>query len=166
MQEAVWESLRLQAEMASGLEKVLQRGKGGGQETELEYRINSTQQKIRHNTVLRSTLYESLCDGTLTKAEYQGMKVEYDRKAMELEGELNRLQEERHEYNERLSSWKKWLAALKESQAEKNITREMALELIQSIQVSGYNDLEIIWNFADEFAHMAETTDCGRKGAR
>lgn len=166
VQEAVWESLRLQAEMASGPEKVLQRGKGGGQETELEYRINSTQQKIRHNTVLRSTLYESLCDGTLTKAEYQGMKVEYDRKAMELEGELNRLQEERHEYNERLSSWKKWLAALKESQAEKNITREMALELIQSIQVSGYNDLEIIWNFADEFAHMAETTDCGRKGAR
>ena len=60
--------------------------------------LTAHSRKSGNNTVLRSTLYESLCDGTLTKAEYQGMKVEYDRKAMELEGELNRLQEERHEY--------------------------------------------------------------------
>lgn len=166
VQEAVWESLRLQAEMASGLEKSLQRKKGCGQETELGYRISSIQQKIRHNTALRSTLYESLCDGTLTKAEYQALKVEYDRKAMELEGELEGLQEERREYNERLSSWKKWLAALKESRTEKAVTREMALELIQSIRVSGYNELEIVWNFADEFARMAEIAGSGRKEAR
>lgn len=165
VQEAVWESLRMQAEMASGLEKMLQQKKSCGQEKELGYRIGGIRQKIRHNTALRSTLYESLCDGTLTKEEYQGLKAEYDRKAMELERELEGLQREDRECSERLASWEKWLAALKESQAEKAVTRKMALELIQSIQVSGYNDLEITWNFKDEFARMAEIEGGGRKGA-
>lgn len=165
VQEAVWESLRLQAQMASEFKKVLQQKKSCGQEEELGYKISSVQQKIRRNTLLRSTLYESLCEGTLTKAEYQALKVEYDRKAMELEGELEGLQRESSERSERRISCKKWLAALKESQAEKAITREMALELIQSIRVSGYNELEIIWNFKDEFAHMAEIAGCDWKGA-
>ena len=164
VQDAVWESLRLQAEMASGLEKVMRQRKNCGQEKELEYGISSIQQKIRHNTVLRSTLYESLCDGTLTKIEYQTLKLEYDRKAEELASELEELQSKRCEIRERLSDWKNWLAALKEAQAQKVITRKMAMELIQSIQVSGYNELEIIWNFKDEFERMAEMAGCGRKG--
>lgn len=164
VQDAVWESLRLQAEMASGLEKVMRQRKNCGQEKELEYGISSIQQKIRHNTVLRSTLYESLCDSTLTKTEYQTLKLEYDRKAKELESELEELQSKRCEIRERLSDWKNWLAALKEAQAQKVITRKMAMELIRSIQVSGYNELEIIWNFKDEFERMAEMAGCGRKG--
>lgn len=164
VQDAVWESLRLQAEMASDLEKVMRQRKNCGQERELEYGISSIQQKIRHNTVLRSTLYESLCDGILTKTEYQTLKLEYDRKAKELESELEGLQSKRCEIRERLSDWKNWLATLKETQAQKVITRKMAMELIQFIQVSGYNELEIIWNFKDEFDRMAEMAGCGRKG--
>ena len=52
------------------------------------------------------------------------------------------------------------------------ITRELALELIQSIRVSGYNELEIVWSFRDEFTCIAERAvhaeGCGigiRKGA-
>ena len=130
----------------------------------MEYGISSIKQKFRHNTVLRSTLYESLCDSTLTKTEYQTLKLEYDRKAKELESELEELQSKRCEIRERLSDWKNWLAALKEAQAQKVITRKMAMELIRSIQVSGYNELEIIWNFKDEFERMAEMAGCGRKG--
>jgi len=165
VQEAVWESLRLQAEMASAMEKMLQQKKSGGREKELEYRISGIQQKIRHNTALRSTLYEALYGGALTKAEYQGLKAECDQKTMALEGELEGLQREKRECSERLASWKKWLSALKENQAEKVVTRKMALELIGSIQVSGYHELEITWNFKDESVRMAETADCGRKGA-
>lgn len=162
VQEAVWESLRLQAEMAVDLEKTLQQKKSCGQKEAIEDSVSGTQQKIRRNTVLRSTLYESLCDGTLTKAEYQMLKVGYDEKARELNEELERLQRESHECDERLSSCKNWIAALKESQTEKSITRKMAVELIQSIQVSGYNELNIRWKFRDEFERMA---GCGRKGA-
>lgn len=164
VQEAVWESLRLQAEVAMNLEKTLQQKKSYGQKEAIEDRISGIQQKTRHNTALRSTLYESLCDGTLTKVEYQTLKVEYDEKARELKEELERLQRESHECDERLSSCKNWIAALKQSPTEKSITRKMAVELIQSIQVSGYNELNIIWNFKDEFARMADMAGCDRKG--
>ena len=32
----------------------------------------------------------------------------------------------------------------------------MALELIRQIRVSGYNEVEITWNFQDEFARLAQ----------
>ncbi|MCM1064234.1 MAG: recombinase family protein [Eubacterium sp.] len=164
VQGAVLESLRLQAEMATGLEKALQQKAGTVREKEQGHEISRIQQKIRRNTALRGTLYESFCDGILTKAEYQELKAEYDQKAMELERELEGLQRESRERSDSVSSWKRWLAALKETKGAKTVTREMALGLIHSIRVSGYNELEIIWNFKDEFERMAEMIAFSRKG--
>ena len=50
------------------------------------------------------------------------------------------------------------------------LTRQMALELIECIRVSGYNEVEIIWNFQDEFTRLIQeaerfenTTDASRE---
>ena len=170
IKEAVLQSLRLQIEMALDIEKLLQRMQkqcGTSQHRkQLEDKICSVQQKIKRSTALRSTLYESLCDGTLTKAEYLSLKEEYDQKAQEFEKEQAGLQKEEQDYKSIFSSWERWLASLKQYQGEKTITRKMALELIQSIRVSGYNELEIVWSFRDEFYRIAEMAvhaeSCGK----
>lgn len=117
----------------------------------------------------------------MTKAEYLSLKEEYDQKAQELERELAEFQKEEQDYKKRFSSWEELLASLKgyygflegekgnsdEPQKEKNITRKMALELIQSIRVSGYNELQIVWNFQDAFVRMKEMVThaekCGKE---
>ena len=35
----------------------------------------------------------------------------------------------------------------------------MAVELIKQIRVSGYNEVEIIWNFQDEFARLFQEAE-------
>ncbi|MDE5893970.1 MAG: hypothetical protein K2H45_13710, partial [Acetatifactor sp.] len=190
IQEAVLQSLCLQIEMVLDGERLLrQLQKQGGtlwQKEALEDKISSVQQQMKRNAALRSTLYESLCDGTLTKAEYLSLKEEYDQRAQELERELAEFQKEEQDYKSRLSSWEEWLVSLKGycgfmegktgipngCRRKGGITREFALELIQSIRVSGYNELEIVWSFRDEFTCIAEgaayAEGCGtgiRKGA-
>lgn len=186
IQEAVLQSLGLQMEVAPNRERLQTQGGTFWQRKDLEDKINSVQQQIKRNAALRSTLYEALCDGTLTKAEYLSMKAEYHRKAQELENELTGLREEEQDDRNRLPSREEWLASLNgyfasiegetdtsnECRIEKTITRKMALELIRSIHVTGYNEIEIVWNFRDEFARIAEMAvqaeGCGtgiRKGA-
>ncbi len=147
LQEAVSRSLRMQAEAVPGLNKKIKKegciqihGKGP------DGRLNQVQQKIKRNTSLRGTLYESFCDGALTKAEYLSFKEEYDRKVSELEREMEVIRKEAAGNRACSVSPEKYGAFL-DGQA---ITRGMALEMIQSIRVSGYNDLEILWNFRDE----------------
>lgn len=168
IQEAVSRSLRLQMEAVLDLERRIK--KGGVirmQEKGLDGKLSSIRQKIKRNTALRSTLYESLCDGTLTKAEYLSLKAEYDRKASELEGEMERVRQEAEECKARSASWEGWTVSLKKHCAlldGQAVTRGMALELIQSIRVSGYNDLEIIWNFRDEIARMDKMAALAENG--
>ncbi len=162
IQEAVLQSLRLQIEMVLDMERLLRLlQKQGGifqRRKELEDKISSVQQQMKRNTALRSTLYESLCDGTLTKAEYLSWKEEYDRKAQEFEKELAGLQKEEQDNRNSFLSCEEWLFSLKRYRGEETITRKMALEWIWCIRVFGYNELEIVWNFRDEFVCMAEIT--------
>ena len=45
---------------------------------------------------------------------------------------------------------------MKNYEGEKAVTKKMVSELIRCIKVSGYNKIEIIWNFQDEFDRIAQ----------
>lgn len=77
------------------------------------------------------------------------------------------VRQEAEECKTRSASWEGWTVSLKKHCAlldGQAVTRGMALELIQSIRVSGYNDLEIIWNFRDEIARMDKMAALAENG--
>lgn len=165
LKEAVLLALRVQTDLALDLEKILRRiqGQGSFQKKcrELSEDIARVQKETKRNTSLRSSLFESYCDHTLTEAEYLSMKAEYDRRAQELAAELGQLEAEKKKYTHDLSPQNGWIASLKKYQKEETITRKMAEELIQRITVSGYNEINITWNFQDEFARLAAHAESG-----
>ena len=72
---------------------------------------------------------------------------------------MESIRQEASEFRAQSAAWERWAGSIKEYCAlldGQTITRGMALELIQSIRVSNYNDLEITWNFQDEFARTAQ----------
>ena len=84
------------------------------------------------------------------------MKMKYGVEAEELKAELEVLEREEEEAIRSLSPQNKWISALMRCQGEKAVTQEMAKEFIRCIKVYGYNELEIIWNFQDEFIRLEE----------
>lgn len=156
---AVLSALRAQTDMALDLEQMLEslqeQDSFQKKSVELARKIREVQRKAKRNASMRGCLFESFCDHTLTEAEYRSMKTAYDREAKILAEELELLEAENRDCTCVLSPQNEWINALKKYHGEKAVTREMAVELIRCIRVSGYNEIEIIWNFQDEFAHLA-----------
>lgn len=160
LKEAVFHALRVEAEAALELEGLLERAqkKSGFRKKQeaLKEQIRLLKQDIGRNTAYRSALFESFCDHTLTEQEYVSLKQEYDRKAASCQKELEELEREEQDLAKAVSPQNQWIKALKKCQAEKAVTREMAVGLIDHIKVTGYNGIEIVWNFKDEFARLEE----------
>lgn len=157
--EAVFSALRAQMDVALDLEHMLEdlQEQGGFQKKcrELSEQIRKVRRKAKRNASLRGSLFEAYCDHTLTEAEYRSMKTAYEAEAQELAEELGLLEEKNKSYICGLSPQNKWIAALKKYRDEKAITREMAVELIRCIRVSCNREIEIVWNFGDEFVRLA-----------
>ena len=164
--ECVLQTLRVQVGLAVELEVLLRQLQAqpefNARRRRLTDSIGQIQQRIRRNTTLRGSLFESYSDHILTETEFLSMKAQYEKEAEQLKEELARLQEEERLNVHTISPQNEWITALKKYQGEKAVTREMALELIKCIRISGYNEIEIVWNFQDEFTRLFHQT---RKGA-
>ena len=53
---------------------------------------------------------------------------------------------------------------MKSYEGEKAVTKKMVSELIQCIKVSGYHEIEIIWNFQDVFERIAREIGNTKEG--
>ncbi len=156
--ETVAQALRIQVQLALDLEEILgkvRKLKGcQGKDKELDGQIGKLQAGIKRNAALRSTLFESYTEHTLTEKEYVSMKAEYDKEARELKEKLSVLEKEKQEAGHVHETREGWVSTLKKYQGFRTVTREMAVELISCIRVSGHHELEIVWNFQDVFAGL------------
>ncbi len=160
LKEAVFHALRIETEAALKLEDLLKRTQQKSdfrkKQEALTEQIGLVKQNIGRNAAYRLALFESFSDHTLTEQEYVSLKQEYDRKAADYQKELERLEKEEKTYSQTMSPQNRWIKALKNCRTEKTVTREMAVELIDQIKVTGYNEIEIVWNFKDEFTSLEE----------
>ena len=118
--------------------------------------IGAMKQKIGRNAAYRAALFESFSDHTLTEQEYVSLKQEYDRNAEAYGKELEELEQEEKIYSKTITPQNQWITALKKYQAKETVTRELLVELVDHIKVTGYNEIEIVWNFRDELAMLEE----------
>lgn len=158
--EAVFHALRIEIEAALKLEDLLKRTqkKSGFREKHEAVigQIGAMKQKIGRNAAYRAALFESFSDHTLTEQEYVSLKQEYDRNAEVYGKELEELEQEEKIYSKTITPQNQWITALKKYQAKETVTRELLVELVDHIKVTGYNEIEIVWNFRDELAMLEE----------
>ena len=173
LKECILQSLQVQIGLAVELEGMLERlqkkTKFREKGEELSDRKKQLQQKIKRNISLRGSLYESLSDHTLTEAEYLSLKRQYEEDAERLREELEEAEKEERQGIWALSLQNKWITTLKKYQkrmasGEKlELSRQMAVELVKQIRVSGYSEVGITWNFQDEFARLFQEAESFEK---
>ncbi len=169
LKECILQSLYVQIGLAVELEGMLERlwKKPEFREKvkELSDKKKRLQKKIKRNISMRGLLYESLNDHTLTETEYLSMKRECEEEVEKLQEELEEVEKEEQQGIKALFPQNKWIITLKKYQEEKTagekmkISRQMAVELIKQIRVSGYNEVEITWNFQDEFVRLVREVE-------
>lgn len=165
--QAVFKEFQAQLVKAGELANLLKRLQGRtdfqAKKNELAEQIKKLQQEIMRNTSYREGLFEEYTAQTLTEQEYLSYKQKYDQRAADYGTKLARLQREEELLSKTLTPQNEWLTALKKYRQEKVITRKMVQELIHHIKVTGYNEIEIVWNFKDEFQRLFQDTKEGKE---
>lgn len=156
--ECVFTALQSQIDLAVDMEKILERlnRQEDFQKAQKEVRdkINAKRRELKRITFLKGSLFESYTDHLLSEDEYLYAKQGYDKDIQTLQDELEVLERESMTYEKTLTPQNEWIQAFQKHKDKSSITREMALELIQCIRVSGYNTIEIVWNFGDEYTKI------------
>lgn len=164
--ELVYQEVSKRIEQSVELERLVERlnKRNGNTKDNLQAKIADVQRKISYIQELRATLYESYVDKLLSETEYIEMKARYDTDADRYRKQLEALQAESLIHDQTLTPQNKWLTAIRKFRDEREVTREMAVALIDKIIVSGYNSTEIIWNFKDELTAIEQyAKEAGKK---
>ncbi|NJD02782.1 MAG: recombinase family protein [Ruminiclostridium sp.] len=153
--ECVYTTLQSQIDLAVDMERILERlNRQEHFQTarkKVEEKISTTRQKLKRIVFLKGSLFESYTNHLLSEDEYLYSKKSYDEDIGRLQIELAALERESIKYEKTLSPQNEWIKAFQKYKGKTSITREMTLELIQCIWVSGYNTIEIVWNYGDEY---------------
>ena len=113
--------------------------------------ISENERRLEHAQNCKSRLYENLVEGMITKEEYASYKVKYTRQAEEIKAAITALKEKLKDVLENKSERNRWISHFTQFEFMETLDRKALIHMVQSIQVRGKNELDIRFNYMDEY---------------
>ena len=110
---------------------------------------------------LKTSIYEDMKQGILTKEEYLTAKKRYAEKISNLETELDKKQAEMDDFEQCMSGENRWLKAFLNFRDAKELTREMAVSLLEKVEVYQDKRIHIQFRFRNEFEYLTSVLQSG-----
>ncbi len=170
--DMVLKQIKLQIALAVETDSLLERMKRSDSQSAI-YRMKKkeTEQakdELQRYIYLKTSIYEDLKQGILTKDEYLTAKERYTRKISELETELSSKQNELAHFKQCMSGENRWLKTVLDFRDAKELTRDMAVSLLEKVEIYEGKRIHIRFRFRNEYEYfmnqLAERgKDCGRE---
>ncbi len=109
------------------------------------------QEEAEKYTRLKTSLYESLVDGIVSKGEYLELKSLYDGKLQEAQAAMERLREEMGSLLQNRTGGTHWIEQFKKHRNLTELTRHIAVTLIDRIEVCGDCRIQIRFKYQDSY---------------
>jgi len=116
--------------------------------------IAAIQRDLQSNTKKLGGLYENYVFGLLDEHQYIYTKKEYERKETALKQELAELSRKKTVLADALASDNRWTQAAQAFINPVELTRDMAVALIEHIEVRSLDEIEIVLKYRDEYAML------------
>lgn len=114
-------------------------------------RLISKQEEIKRYQQLKATLYESLTDGLIDKAEYLELKAVYDGKMRDAQAAETKLREELENALQNRTQDSRWIGYFKAYHNIDKLDRRMVVTLIEKILVYEDCRLEIKFQYQSDY---------------
>ena len=115
---------------------------------ELDGKIARLQAKTERNTEYRKRAYEQFMDDILSKEEYLELKQMYENENRQYQKELAVLRQEEQKQQETVNQAKTWMEHFNRRKlTEKQLTRDVLVELIDKIYVYPDQKIDIYFKF-------------------
>ena len=153
--ECVRENLKAYIDNVVSLDALLQ---GIDQETinqtmvkEYTDHITDNERRLEQTLEFKARLYENLVSGTLTREEYASYKANYTRQAEQIRASIQALKDKLNDVLENKSERNRWISHFTEFSSLETLDRKAIVHFIKSIRVVGKKELDITFNFQDEY---------------
>ena len=130
-------------EIINKVNKITYKNENNGIEKNISYKQN----EIVRLSNFKMSLYEDLKNEIITKEEYIEYKKKYEKNIEELKEHIQNLENEKQKYEIQKNDKNEWLENFKNQRKITILTRNILLELINSIYVHENGDITIKFNF-------------------
>ena len=113
--------------------------------------IKSNEEQLARVEKFKRNLYESLVNGALSKEEFLQYKQEYSTKAEKIKAAIQGWSDKLSEVLENRGERSRWLNHFLQFAEKKEIDRSVVSRLIQSIKISADKQIEVRFNYQDEY---------------
>jgi site-specific DNA recombinase len=113
--------------------------------------ITENEKQLAFVQGFKAKLYENMINGILTKEEYLSFKNKYDSDIARLQEGIALLKKKFDDVLDNRSERNRWMMHFKRFSTLQELDRKAVIQLIQSISIVGKHDLEITFNYQDEY---------------
>jgi DNA invertase Pin-like site-specific DNA recombinase len=164
---AVYAALRaeilLACDTAAIIEKLNRESSHKSRLSRFDAEIEEAEREIKRIASLRQGVYEDFASKLLTASEYQFATEKYDADSDRQQARLEAAKHDKAQYSESSTPVNKWLAAFTRFIDAKELTADMAKALIERVEVSNRNRVEVKFKFRDELAAIHKFAESGKK---
>ncbi|GHU94495.1 hypothetical protein FACS1894208_05680 [Clostridia bacterium] len=123
--------------------------------------IADNERQLEQINRFKSTLYEHMITGVITKADYSGLKVKYTIDENTLRDALSKLNIERDDILAGKSERLQWAERFKAFENISALDRRTVLNLIQSVKIINKTEMQITFAYQSEFESVLPLCDKG-----
>ena len=117
----------------------------------LQTQIDDNECQLVKISEFKSSLYENMVSGILTKDEYKSLKVKYVDDETRLRGAIIALEEERDNALDGRAERLRWMEHFKKFEGLEALDRRTVVNLIQSIRILSKTELQVTFNYQLEY---------------
>ncbi len=163
LEDTVLEMLKLHIKNVMNLEEILDYiGTIPFQQLDvksLEARKQKKLEEVEKCKRLKTSLYEDMKDGILTKEEYLELHEAYLKKAKEGEEIIRQIERDIALIFEEKDDKHLWMNYFTEYKDIKELTRDVVVKLISEVRVSENKEIEIVFDFDDCYKKLLESVE-------
>ncbi len=122
----------------------------------LRKQINDNEIQMEQALRFRTSLYENLINGYLTKEEYRYSKNKYSEEIQRAQEAINTLRREIEKVSNSAAERQKWTQHFKQFANLTELNRRAVISLIEAITVTSKTDIDIRFRYAIEYEYARE----------
>ena len=120
--------------------------------------ITNCEAQLTRIASYKGRLYENLINGCLTKEEYLELKKQYSNEYDALQAAITGWQEKITAVKENRSERSRWINQFRQFEGMQDLDRKAVVQLIRSIRIVGKSQIEITFNYDDEYEKAVAIT--------
>lgn len=128
-----------------------------------EAEMQATLKEVEHNRKLllvkKTNLYSDFCDGIVTKEDYLSLSQTFDEKIQAADRRVEQLTVELYKQQTMGTVENRWITEFDRFRRKKKLSKDIVDTLIDKIYVHGPYELEIVFNYRDEYNYLMEELD-------